>query len=99
MLEIGNKLYYIDFEKTHSSYIIKEITHHEGEILMPDGDYYVVIMDKFPNCIYTYEIPIEQVDSDNIYDKFYSTPEKAKIAYKEYNKQFETDKKYYKNFF
>ena len=99
MLEIGNKLYYINFENTNISYIINEIKHHEGELLIPDGDYYVVTMNKFPNCIYTYEILIEQVDSDNIYDKFYSTPEKAKKGFEEYNKQFEIDKKYYKNFF
>jgi hypothetical protein len=72
LLKIGDKIYYIDYEESKHSYTIIEVI---GEKL------YYIHSDHLPNTTGYYTIPVNIIDSDNIRDRFFSSPKLAHIGY------------------
>lgn len=81
MLNIGDKLYYIDYEESKASYTIESIYDARENENFVDDYYYVVHSDSLPKGVGYYPISINCVDSNNIKDRFFSNPELAHTAY------------------
>ena len=83
MINVGDKIYYIDYEESDTSYTVKGIEDVRNNSLMKDGIWYFVHSDTLPNeCGYNY-IYAAHVDSDN---RFFSNPALAKKAYEKFKK-------------
>lgn len=72
MLNVGDKIYYIDYEESEASYTIIKII---------ESNFYCIHSDKLPNATGYHVIPINIVDSNNIKDRFFSSPKLAHIGY------------------
>ena len=87
MLHIGDKIYYLDYEESHSSYTIKKIYEVNDNPIMKDGIYYYVHSDLLPNETGYYPIFANEVD--NIGCRFFSSEEKASSEYKKWKDNVE----------
>ncbi len=77
----GDKLYYIDYEDTGASYTVMSSKQSDGSKGLPAGNYYMVKVDAIKS-LKTYPVSVRSVDRHD--GKYFSTPEKAKEAYKKY---------------
>ena len=84
MLNVGDKIYYLDYEYSHNSYTIVRIEKININEYIKDGSYYQIYPDSLPNGVGYYLVPVEQVDTINIKDRYYSSPEIAHEAYLRY---------------
>lgn len=94
MLNVGDKIYYLDYEDSHSSYTIVQIEEINNNEYIKDGSYYHVHSDSFPNGVGYYLVSAEQVDTNNIKDRYYSSPEKAHESYLRF-KEWRNNKRCY----
>lgn len=87
LLSKGNKIYYIDYEDSKSSYTIVDIIEvkqeNPGRVMKPEL-YYYVHSDNLSNATGYYPIFAEEVDRDDDCGRFFSSSEKAHKAYKKY---------------
>ena len=78
----GDKLYYLDYEETGCSYTIMSSKQSSGGGGgLPAGNYYMVKIDSLKS-LKTYPVSVRSVDRHD--GKYFSTPEKAKEAYKRF---------------
>ena len=77
----GDKLYYIDYEKSGDSYTVMSSMQSDGSKDLPRGNYYMIKVDSIQS-LKTFPVPVKSVDRSD--GKYFSTPEKAKEAYKRY---------------
>lgn len=80
MLNIGDKIYYMDYEESGASYTIEGIFEVKNNPVMKDGLYYSVHSDKLPIETGRYTIAASNIDLEN--SRFFSSAEKASAAYK-----------------
>ena len=85
MLNINDKIYYIDYEESGSVYTVKKIVEEKKNSILPPGLYYAIHADNLSDCTGYYSISVDSVDND--VDRFFSTPEKAHDAYVNFKKQ------------
>jgi hypothetical protein len=83
MINVGDKIYYIDYEESGTSYTVKGIENVQNNSFMKDGIWYFVHSDTLPNECGYHHIYAAQVDSDN---RFFSSPTLAKKAYENFKK-------------
>lgn len=84
MLSVNDTIYYMDYEESHSSYTIIRIDYIKNNSFMPKGYYYYVHSDLLPKGTGYYFIRVDEVDSDNVKDRFFSSPNKAHEGYIKY---------------
>lgn len=83
MINVGDKIYYIDYEESGASYTVKGIEDVRNNSSMKDGIWYFVHSDTLPNeCGYSH-IYAAHVDNNN---RFFSSPVLAKKAYEKFKK-------------
>lgn len=82
--DIGDKIYYIDYEESKASYTIEKIENVSG------CKKYVVHADNLPKECGYYPIFKSQIDSGNIRDRFFSSPELAHEGYVKFKEWLET---------
>ena len=79
MLNIRDKIYYIDYKESGASYTIKGIFEVKDNPVMKDGLYYNVHSDRLPPETGYYPIKVDCVDTK--ISRFFSTIDNAKQAY------------------
>lgn len=84
MLNIGDKIYYIDYEESNSSYTIKGISNEKGNSVMKEGTYYTIHSDILSGGMGYYPLLVDEVDKE--FGRFFSTPEKAHQEYVKFNR-------------
>ena len=101
MLNVGDKIYYIDYEESNSSYTIKVISNEKGNSVMKEGTYYTIHSDILSGGMGYYPLLVDEVDKE--FGRFFSTPEKAHQEYVKFNRSlggnydYETRRSHYEN--
>ena len=87
MLNVGDKLYYIDYEDSNASYTITSIIEVKDDELMKNGIYYIIHADLLSNLFGYYQKEVSNIDSE--IGRFFSSKEKAKEMYAKWKKKKE----------
>lgn len=87
MLNIGDKLYHMDYEDSKASYTITSIIEVKDDEFMKDGTYYIIHADLLSNLTGYYQMEISNIDSE--IGRFFSSKEKAKEMYAKWKKKKE----------
>lgn len=82
MLNIGDKIYYMDYEDSGASYTIEGIFEVKDNPVMKDGLYYNVHSDRLPAETGYYPVKVDCVDAK--ITRFFSSADKAKKAYQKH---------------
>lgn len=87
LLNIGDKIYYIDYEESSSSYTIENIYEVKDNPVMKDGWYYTIHSDLLSVATGYYPLYVDEVDADG--SRFFSSEKFAHdafVKFKEVNK-------------
>lgn len=80
MLKVGDKIYYIDYEVSKTSYTIQSIYEVKDNSFMKSGTYYRIHADNCSDLSGYSQLPIENIDSKT--GRFFSSQENAHERYK-----------------
>lgn len=84
LIQKGSKIYYIDYEKSNSSYTVNNISIVTDNDYMTSGIYYNVHADNLPLETGYYTVLDDLINAEG--SRYYSSPEKAHMAYESLRK-------------
>lgn len=88
MLNIGDKLYPIDYMDMGLSYTVVSTDYVEENGIIKSGQWYLIHCDKIEEPKGLYEIHESKIDSEPAVGHMFTTPQKAVEAYTRY-KEFQ----------